>query len=157
MLGRPFFETARQKLLSAGDAEHLVAKEALDGENGFEVLGPVAALTALGADRVQIGMEFLFPVAEGMGLHLGDAARRADADGLLGPCRSRLDRHSLCVPGLRAVTLVRPKSVLPWPPFLLSACSWEICRVPQAEKESQQRRMLRLRFGDVKADGLESQ
>ncbi len=52
---------AEQVATRAGDAEHLVAQEALDREHGADVLRPVSPLSAFGADRVQEGLKLPFP------------------------------------------------------------------------------------------------
>ena len=62
----------------ACNAEHLVPQEALDNEQGLNILRPVATLPALGSLWIQKFREFPLPITEGMNLDTGDHARRAN-------------------------------------------------------------------------------
>ena len=68
---------------SSGDGEHFVAKQALDREDGLDVLWPIASLTAFSSNRSQECFKLALPVSEGMDLYAGDAASNTDAHRLV--------------------------------------------------------------------------
>lgn len=65
------------------DAEHLLTKKTLQEQDDLNVLGPVAALPALGAQRGEELGELALPIAQRVDLDAGHLARGADADRLL--------------------------------------------------------------------------
>jgi hypothetical protein len=69
----------------AGDAEELISKKALDEEHGGDVVGSIAALSALSPHRLEKRGELALPIAKRVNLDARDATGDADADRLVCP------------------------------------------------------------------------
>jgi len=65
----------------AGDAEHLIAQQALDDKERLNIFRPVSPLPAPGSVRVQEFGELPLPIAQGMDFDPRDQARRTDRYG----------------------------------------------------------------------------